>query len=151
GGTPPGRPPTSSQFSQEPPMILILAGLPREATVARLSAILRANGSEPLVVTPAILEQPSSFSITAGPDGARAVLHLPEGDVDRREVRAAWLWRGWRPNPLETRFRALAKQGPVWDFFAGEWMALHKGIALALAQHDVFCVNPPPWNTAFEE
>src|SRR5262249_9215666 len=38
-----------------------------------------------------------------------------------------------------------------WDFFEREWIAFYKGFSLLLAQHDVFCVNPVPLNTAFEE
>jgi hypothetical protein len=98
-----------------------------------------------------MLDQPSSLSITATPNGPRCVLSLPERDVDLREVEAAWLWRGWGPNPLVARHRALAERQAEWDFFAREWLAFHKGFSLLLAQHDVFCVNPVPFNTAFEE
>lgn len=132
-------------------MILILAGLPSDTTVSRLAVLLRNHGADVQIVTPDILEQEASFSIATTPRGPRCVLSLPTREVDLRDVQAVWLWRGWRPNPLEARYRELAKRGPEWDFFEKEWLAFYKGFSLALAQHNTFCVNPAPFNTAFEE
>lgn len=132
-------------------MILILAGFSDDPTVGRIVELLRARGRDPVVVCPTDLDQLGSFSIATTDAGPRCVLRLADREVDLRDVETAWLWRGWCPNPLEARHRELAQDHPAWDFFEKEWMAFFKGFSLALAQHEVFCVNPPPLNSAWEE
>jgi glutathione synthase/RimK-type ligase-like ATP-grasp enzyme len=133
-------------------MILIVTQFEDDPTVCRLSQRLRDQGADPLVVGSTTLEQPSSLVVENDPDGgARSLLQLGEGVVDLTQVRAAWLWRGWQPNPLLPRYRSLAARPEEWRFFAQQWQSFHRGFSLLLARCGVFCVNPPPWNTAFEE
>lgn len=133
-------------------MILILTQLEDDPPVCRLSQLLRERGAEPVVVGPATLERPSSLEIANAPGGgARGVLRLGERAIDLAEVSAAWLWRVWQPHPLLERYRALAANRHVWGFYEQQWLAFFKGFSLLLAQRGVFCVNPPPWNLAFEE
>jgi|GEM_PF-4796163 len=62
-------------------MILILAGLPSDAPVTHLAAILRLQGADVPVVTPDLLERPSPFSIDPTPRGPRRLLSLPNREV----------------------------------------------------------------------
>jgi glutathione synthase/RimK-type ligase-like ATP-grasp enzyme len=71
--------------------------------------------------------------------------------IDLAEVSSAWLWRSWNRYGDEEQLRELAKHEDRWRFFQGEWYDFHKGVALTLAANGVFCVNPPPFNLAFEE
>jgi glutathione synthase/RimK-type ligase-like ATP-grasp enzyme len=133
-------------------MILILTRFEADPTVVRLSRVLRAAGAEPVIVAPTTLEGPAAFFIANDPaGGARSWLRLADREIDLRTVRAAWLWRSWRPEPLDPRHGDLAQQRYEWRFFENEWAAFHQGFSLTLARHGVFCVNPPPANTAFEE
>lgn len=132
-------------------MILIFAGSSHDLSVRRLADVLRARGTEPLVVNLASLEQLAAFSVTADRTGPRFVLHLPEREVDLAAVDTAFLWRSWLPSPLEAPYRELAKDRRAWNFFEREWASLFKGVSLALAQLGVFCVNPPPFGAAWEE
>lgn len=133
-------------------MILIVTQFSQDATVQRLRRILEAQGDDPVIVAPTTLEEPSSLTITGDHDqGAQAILRLQDRTIPLADVRAAWLWRGWQPHPLDPRFQELARRQDEWGFFAGEWTAFHKGFSLLLVYHDVFCVNPPPLNLAFEE
>ncbi|HLZ56978.1 MAG TPA: hypothetical protein VKR06_08525 [Ktedonosporobacter sp.] len=133
-------------------MILILTRFEDDPTVLRLSQFLRDRGADLVIISQSMLEQPSSFSISnASNGGVRSILSLGDRVIDLQEVQAAWLWRSWRPEPLLRRFRPLFAQRDEWRFFENEWAAFHKGVALTLAFYHVFCVNPPPWNIAFEE
>lgn len=129
-------------------MLLILTQRAEDETVVRLRQILEAHGTDVVIVAPSTLEQRSALSIDPTP---RAVLHLEHRDVQLREVEAAWLWRSWRPQRLLPQFKELREQQHTWTFFENEWVAFHKGFSMLLAQHDVFCVNPPPFNSAYEE
>jgi glutathione synthase/RimK-type ligase-like ATP-grasp enzyme len=133
-------------------VILILTQFADDTTVDEVCRLVRLRGAEPVVVAPTTMELPSSFTVANDPaGGARRVLRLPDRTIDLAEVGAAFLWRSWRPHPLQERFRALAQTPHHWSFFENEWAAFHKGFSLALAFSGVFCVNPPPWNSAFEE
>ena len=133
-------------------MILILTQFEDDLTVRRMSQHLRDRGADPVVVSSSTMEQPSSLVIANDPrGGTRSVLRLGNRTIDLAEVRTAWLWRGWQPNPLLERFRPLADRPEEWRFFEQQWQIFHRGFALLLAQRGVFCVNPPPWNTAYEE
>jgi glutathione synthase/RimK-type ligase-like ATP-grasp enzyme len=133
-------------------MILICTQFVEDVSVQRLSAVLRTRGAEPVILAPTMLEEPSSLLIASeGERGVRTILQLQERAIPLDQVHAAWLWRGWYPEPLDPRFRGLAQRRAEWAFFAGEWAAFHKGFSTALAYRHVFCVNPPPFNVAFEE
>ena len=133
-------------------MILILTQFEDDLTVRRMTQLLRDRGADPVVVSSATMEQPSALVIENDPDGGtRTVLRLGDRTIDLAEVRTAWLWRGWQPNPMLERFRSPAARPEEWRFFEQQWQIFHRGFALLLAQRGVFCVNPPPWNTAFEE
>ncbi len=132
-------------------MILLLTRFPEDDTVRRLGDVLRAQGAEPLIVAPTTLEGHSALSIANGDHGGRCLLRIEGRTVDLRDVDAAWLWRSWRPQSLHPRYRDLAQRHHEWAFFENEWLAFYKGFSLALAYNDVFCVNPPPFNSAFEE
>ena len=133
-------------------MILILTQFEDDPTVRHLSRLLRARGVAPVVVAPTSLEEPSSLVIANDPGGgARSTLRLGDRAIDLAGVRAAWLWRGWQGHPLLERFGPLAGRPEECRFVEHQWLAFHRGFSLLLAQAGVFCVNPPPWNTAFEE
>jgi glutathione synthase/RimK-type ligase-like ATP-grasp enzyme len=137
-------------------MILILTHREDDPTVLCLGQHLRALGGEPVVIGPATLESPSSLVIANDPaGGAKRILRLGERTIDLSEVRAAWLWRSWHPHQQVDRFRAMAMTADAkqhaWSFYEQQWLAFHHGFSLLLAQAGVFCVNPPPWNLAFEE
>jgi glutathione synthase/RimK-type ligase-like ATP-grasp enzyme len=137
-------------------VILILTQLEDDPPVLRLSRILRERGVEPVVIAPTTLERPSSLVVANDPrGGVRTELRLdapdPDDTIDLAEVRSAWLWRTWQPHPLLDRFRPLAARRDEWGFFQHQWEAFHRGFSLLLARRGVFCVNPPPWNLAFEE
>jgi glutathione synthase/RimK-type ligase-like ATP-grasp enzyme len=129
-------------------MLLILAQRAEDETVVRLAHILDKQGADVIIVAPDTLERPSALAIDAS---GRAVLHLEHRAVDLRDVQAAWLWRSWRPQRLLPHFRSLYEQRHAWSFFENEWLAFYKGFSLLLAQHGIFCVNPPPFNSAYEE
>jgi glutathione synthase/RimK-type ligase-like ATP-grasp enzyme len=137
-------------------MILILTHLEDDPSALYLSQHLRELGAEPVVVGPATLEKPSSLVVAndqAG--GVKRILRLGERTIDLAEVRSAWLWRSWHPHPQVERFRSMsmsaAAKQHAWSFYEQQWLAFHNGFSLLLAQAGVFCVNPPPWNLAFEE
>jgi glutathione synthase/RimK-type ligase-like ATP-grasp enzyme len=133
-------------------MILISSTLESDPTVLGVTRLLEQRGCEVVVLTPSVLEQPSGLIIAGGDGGpAECILHLPGGVIDLREVRSAWLWRGWCPDPLLEPYHRLAGRPADWRFYNNEWAAFHKGLSLLLGQLGVFCVNPPPWNVAFEE
>lgn len=132
--------------------ILIITEQAEDRTVVHMRDLLRMRGVDPLVVAPATMEGHASLLVANDQHGGgRGVLRIGDCALDLRNVHAAWLWRGWRPQPLLPRFRELAEQRDAWNFFENEWVAFHKGFALALAYHGAFCVNPPPFGTAFEE
>src|SRR4030095_7292184 len=62
-----------------------------------------------------------------------------------------WLWRTWSRDPYEPGLSQLAKKEHEWSFFKDEWLSFCKGLTLFLAYNGIFCVNPPPFNHAFEE
>ncbi len=114
-------------------MILILTRFEDDRTVLRLSQFLQDQGADLVIISQSMLEQPSSFFISNDSNGGvRRTLCLVDRKIDLEE-------------------RPLFAKRDEWRFFENEWVAFHKGVALTLAFHHVFCVNPPPWNTAFEE
>jgi len=132
-------------------MILILTRSDNDPTVTRVQRMLEDSGADTIVLSAATLETPSALEISGRDGRGECLLRLPERLIRLRDVRAAWLWRSWRPEPLLPRFEAAARDRQAWSFFEREWVAFHKGVSMALGAHDVFCVNPPPWNTAYEE
>jgi glutathione synthase/RimK-type ligase-like ATP-grasp enzyme len=133
-------------------MILILTQFEDDPSVCRLSQLLCDRGADPVIVSTSTIERPSALVIANDPSGGtRSVLRLGDREIDLGEVRSAWLWRGWQPHPLEERFRTLVTRPAQWRFFEQQWQTFYRGFSLLLAQRGVFCVNPPPWNTAFEE
>jgi glutathione synthase/RimK-type ligase-like ATP-grasp enzyme len=133
-------------------VILISSTLDHDASVLKVVQLLEQRGADVVVLTPMVLERPSALTI-AGADRGRAECILRVGDrsIDLRDVHSAWLWRGWCPDPLLERHHRLAGRPADWRFFNGEWASFHKGLSLLLSQLGTFCVNPPPWNVAFEE
>jgi glutathione synthase/RimK-type ligase-like ATP-grasp enzyme len=149
-GSPASRAPPAAR--KENRMILILTQFTDDPTVERVCQLVRQHGAEPVVVAPTTMELPSSFSVANGPTGGVSrELRLHDRTIDLAAVDAAFLWRSWRPHPLQPRFRRLVEAPHHWSFFENEWASFHKGLSLALAYSGVFCVNPPPWNSAFEE
>ncbi len=133
-------------------MILILTQFEDDPSVRRVTQLLRDRGSDPIVVCSSTMERPSAVLIANDPNGGtRSILRLGDRSIDLAEVRTAWLWRGWQPDPLEARLRPLAARPAEWRFYEKQWQIFHRGFALLLAQRGVFCVNPPPWNIAYEE
>ena len=133
-------------------MILICTQFVEDVSVQRLFAILCTWGADPVILAPPTLKERSSLLIAGdGEQGVRTVLQLQDRAISLEEVHAAWLWRSWQPDPLDPRFRGNAQHRAEWAFFAAEWGAFHKGFSTALGYRHVFCVNPPPFNVAFEE
>lgn len=133
-------------------MILILTQFADDTTVVHLCQRLAQYGAAPLVIDLMAMEDHAAFTIANHPQGGGASsLQINGQTIDLRDVHAAWLWRGWRPHPLLPRFQQLAQQHDSWSFFENEWVAFYKGFSLTLAYHGVFCINPPPFNMAWEE
>src|SRR6266542_4169833 len=129
-------------------MLLILTQREEDATVVRLTHILQARGADVVVVAQSTLEGCSSLRLE--PNGA-AVLQLEHRTINLRDVRSAWLWRSWRPERLLPRFKTLRDRRREWLFYETEWLSLYRGFSMLLGQDAAFCVNPPPFNSAFEE
>ena len=90
-------------------MILILTQFEDDPSVQRIVRILRDRGDDPLVVSTATLERPSTLLIANDPNGGtRSILRLDHRSIDMAEVQTAWLWRGWQPDPLQARLRPVA-------------------------------------------
>jgi glutathione synthase/RimK-type ligase-like ATP-grasp enzyme len=133
-------------------MILIITQFEDDFSALRVTECLRDLGADPVVVSSATMERPSALYIANDPNGGtHTVLRLGDRVIDLAEVRTAWLWRGWQPHPLEARFQPLAARPAEWRFYEQQWQVFHRGFSLLLAQRGVFCVNPPPSNTAYEE
>ncbi len=132
-------------------MILIITGLAADLTIARLSKALQTYNAEHLIIAASTMEQMAALSISGAEHGSRSVLRLNQREIDLTQIHSAWLWRTWSRDPYEPRLSDLAKQEREWSFFRGEWLAFCKGLSLTLAYSGVFCVNPPPFNHAFEE
>lgn len=133
-------------------MIIIVTHSARDITVRRLSKYLSAQQSEHLIIDPSAMEGMAALSLAArGTGGHSCRLLINDQEIDFSEIRSAWLWRGWHRFPEEASLKAVAAKDHEWSFFRSEWLAFHKGFALALQYSNVFCVNPPPFNLAFEE
>lgn len=133
-------------------MIFILTQFADDKTVTHLCQILEQYGAAPVVVDLTTIEDAAAFTIANHPSGGgTSILQINGRQIDLREIHAAWLWRGWQPEPLLPRFHELAKQRDYWSFFANEWIAFYKGFSLTLAYNGAFCINPPPFNSAWEE
>jgi glutathione synthase/RimK-type ligase-like ATP-grasp enzyme len=133
-------------------MILIFSQFAEDPTVTTVNRILSAAGADVVNITTADLERPSSLTIDGdAPGGPAAWLRLEDRTVDLRAVRTVWVWRGWAPHALVNQYRAIARDAERWGFFSSEWISFHRGTSLLMAELGAFCVNPPPWNTAFEE
>jgi glutathione synthase/RimK-type ligase-like ATP-grasp enzyme len=134
-------------------MILLLTRFANDPSVVRLHDILSSSGDDPVIVALTDMEARSScVMISDDQNGEMAcTLIVHDRHIRLADVRAAWLWRSWRPQDLEDRFRDIATNRHAWTFFENEWQAFYKGVSLALAGEGVFCVNPPPFNSAFEE
>jgi glutathione synthase/RimK-type ligase-like ATP-grasp enzyme len=132
-------------------MILIITGLAADATVTRLSKVLQAYDAEHLIIAASTMEKMAALSVSGAAQDTCSILRLNERSIDLREVQSAWLWRTWSRDPYEPGLSLLAKKEREWSFFQGEWTAFCKGLSLLLAYSGAFCVNPPPFNHAFEE
>lgn len=128
-------------------MILILTQFDDDACVTTLTRHLSRRGEDVLVVSPTTLEGSSGLRVDQG----RCWLTADGRTIDLATVSAAWLWRAWAPHPLLERHRSLVLQPSVWQFFVNEWTGFYKGVSTLLGTLGVFCVNPPPWNVAYEE
>jgi len=132
-------------------MILISSTYEGDPTVVNLVRVLEQRGADVALLTPAVLEQPSALTIAGAGRRADCVLRVGGRSIDLREVHSAWLWRGWTLDPSLHRHHRLAGRAAEWRFFRAEWTAFHKGVCMLLSKLGTFCVNPPPWNLAFEE
>lgn len=133
-------------------MILIVTHSARDITVVRLRKVLEAQASEFVIIDPAAMEGLSSLLLVHSQTGPMSCQLFVDGRViDFSEIRSAWLWRSWQRFPDEPALSGLAAKQHEWTFFRSEWLAFHKGLCLALQYSGVFCVNPPPFNIAFEE
>lgn len=132
-------------------MILILTRHADDHTSTRVQRMLEQHGADVVLLSPSAMETPAALEIRSAGGRGECVLRLPEREIPLRSVQTAWLWRSWRPEPLLARFQEPSRDRQAWSFFEREWVAFHKGVSMALAAHDIFCVNPPPWNTAYEE
>jgi glutathione synthase/RimK-type ligase-like ATP-grasp enzyme len=132
-------------------MILIVTHY-QDLTVVRLTKHLKSRGHDPVIIDSAAVEGETELSLEGGAEGvARCLLRVNGRDIDLEKVRSAWLWRPWERFPEEAHLRNLATRPTEWTFYRREWLAFHKGFVMALAYSDVFCVNRPPYNVAFEE
>lgn len=130
-------------------MILLFTSLLADPSIRRLHAALDSRGVESIVLSPESMAE-RSVSLSIKP-GGQAVLRLDDRTVNLQDIRSAWLWRSWygeRDDP-----RLVERVSDVDDrvFVQREWLAFHKGLTTALQYSNVFCVNPPPFNVAFEE
>jgi glutathione synthase/RimK-type ligase-like ATP-grasp enzyme len=131
-------------------MILIITGLAWDPTVRRLSKHLDARNVDYAIVAPTTMEQHSSLLISER-HGGQALLRLDDRTIDLADVQTAWLWRSWSRQAKEPCLEGLSDKPDAWSFYRDEWLTFCKGLSLTLAQSGVFCVNPPPFNWAFEE
>ena len=132
-------------------MIAIFTQSSSDITVRHLAQILHERGAAHVILDPAVIEGKSSLLIEKEPSGIRCSLRLPDLAIDLSEIRSAWLWRSWQRYEDEPALRDLAAKPREWAFYKGEWASFCKGLMLTLAYQGVFCVNPPPFNIAFEE
>lgn len=132
-------------------MILIISGYAQDPTVARLGKLLQQQDAEYALIAPTTMAQMSALSIAGDAQGGRCVLRLGQQDIDLREVRSAWLWRTWSRERHEPGLEVLAQNERAWAFFKEEWRSFSRGLMLTLGYQGIFCVNPPPFNLAFEE
>lgn len=133
-------------------MIAIFTQSATDVTPNHLAQILRERGAAHVILDPSVIEGKSSLSIEKEPSGGvRCSLRLPDRTLDLSEIHSAWLWRSWHRYDDEPGLQELAAQPRAWSFYGGEWAAFCKGLTLTLGYYGVFCVNPPPFNVAFEE
>lgn len=132
-------------------MILILSGFADDPTVTQLCLMLEAQAAPYIVLTPTLMEEMTSLTITGGPTGGEALLHLPDQVINLADVHAAWLWRSWARNASEQGLQELAQSPDDWQWFRGEWATFCRGLALTLGYNNVFCVNPVPFPSQFDE
>ena len=133
-------------------MIAIFTQSSSDITVRRLAQILHERGAAHVILDPTVIEGKSSLLIEREPSGGvRCSLRLPDRAVDLSQIQSAWLWRSWQRYEDEPALCDLAAKPREWAFYKGEWISFWKGLTLMLAYRGVFCVNPPPFNIAFEE
>lgn len=130
-------------------MILLLVDDPADSTVTDVTRELHRHGADVVVLSPEVMSGLCALSIQPG---GSATLRIEDRLIDVASVHSAWLWRPWYAYPahdprLARRFRTDAER----EFFLDEWHAFYKGLAMLLAHAGTFCVNPPPFNVAFEE
>lgn len=132
-------------------MILIVAAYAQDPTVVRLRKVLEAQGEPPVVLDTQQVEQ--SVAVHVSREGGRAGLQLQLGErrIDASGLRSAWLWRGWQRLPQDPALGRLPPKSKELAFYKREWSAFCSGFGLALKAAGVFCVNPPPFNLAYEE
>jgi glutathione synthase/RimK-type ligase-like ATP-grasp enzyme len=133
-------------------VIAIFTQSSTDITVVHLTGILQERGVAHVVLDPATIEGQSAFAIEKDSAGrVRCYLRLPDRVLDLDEIHSAWVWRGWQRYEHEPGLAELAARPREWAFYKAEWIAFYRGLTLTLAHHGVFCVNPPPFHTAFEE
>lgn len=132
-------------------MILIVTRFENDVTVYRLAEALRAQGEEPIILSLTTMESLASLWIGNTSAGGKSILRIGDQEIDLSTVTSAFLWRIWNPPARLEPYSALASNNDEWSFFTREWVTFHRGFTLMLAYNGVFCVNPPPFNSAFEE
>lgn len=132
-------------------MILIVSNGIYDPTVVRLSEALQRSGADYVVAAIDTMATAAALVVERDADSGKSVLHLNDRAIDLRDVHAAWLWRNWSPDEHDPALRHLYEQRRAWGFFKNEWQHFSRGLMLLLRYHGVFCVNPPPFNFAFEE
>jgi hypothetical protein len=133
-------------------VILIVTAYAQDTTVLRLQNVLTALGEQPVVLDTQSMEKSVAVYVSQGEEGRSGIqLQLGERRVDASEIRSALLWRGWQRFSHDPGLNGLASKTKEWAFYKREWKSFCSGFGLALKASDVFCVNPPPFHTAYEE
>lgn len=133
-------------------MILLVTAYAQDNTVVRLQEVLRAAGEQPVVLDTRAVEGSVAVQVSQSETGGgRLQLQLGDRRVDTSEIKSALLWRGWQRFSHDPALKGLPSKAREWAFYKREWKSFCSGLGLALKASDVFCVNPPPFNTAYEE
>lgn len=133
-------------------MILILARRFDDPSANRMVETIQAAGGEVLFVTLTSMEQLSSLAIANRPGGGYdCVLRIDGNVINLNQISAAWIWRNWHPLGVDDAYQHVYGKRDQWAFVDQEWRAFYRGFIMTLGYHGIFCVNPPPFNSAFEE
>lgn len=133
-------------------MILLVTAYAQDNTVWRLQQVLTAAGEQPVVLDTQSMEDSVAVYVSQSEEGrGRLQLQLGGNRFDTSEIKSALLWRGWQRFSHDPALKGLASKAREWAFYKREWKSFCSGLGLALKASDVFCVNPPPFHTAYEE